>query len=514
MRNIFLKYESLAKAVRVMALIKCACARFRRKERVVAAAKKKLSKLAIQAGTLTNEQVAASLTEFLKLVQRGTLQDDINAIRDKNQVKNPKLRALNPFINELGLLVMDGRISHPTNEAEKHPVILPDKDELVNRLIMDVHTRAQHVGPEHTLFLLRYRYWPLGGRRNVKSVLSKCLKCRIFKAEPMKQILAPLPEERTKNAAPFTYVGLDFAGPIYVFLPDGTAEKSYIALFVCLSTRALHIELTMGMSTEQFTNAIRKMIARRGWPRRIFSDNAKTFVRVDKDLQKRLERVDWKKVQELAPSHIGDALEWCFNTPKASWWGGHFERFVGLIKVRLKKNLGSAKLDQTQMQVTLCEIEAVINSRPIAVVRSDANDPLPITPGHLAANRMMAVVPDGKQDDFANENVCQRAKHQQHLVRQLWVAFQREYLAELQIRKKWRQATDLTQLAGKVVLIKDESLTNKKCCRWPMGLIVRPVAGRDGQIRSCDVRLSNGKVIKRPIQLLALIEEQEPENHQ
>ena len=513
LRQIFLKYESLAKAIRVVALIRRACARFRKKKRLVAAAKQKLSKLAVEAGVVSSGEVQVSMVEFLKLVQRGSLQAEISAVKEKLSTKNSQLRALNPFISQQGLLVMGGRVSHPTNEAAANPVILPDKDELVSRLIMEIHCRAQHVGPEHTLFLIRQKYWPLGGRRSVKTVLAKCLKCRIFKAEPMKQIQAPLPEERTKNAAPFTYVGLDFAGPIPVYLADGTSEKSYIALFVCLSTRALHIELTMGMSTEHFTDAIRKMIARRGWPQKIFSDNARTFVRVDKDLQKRLGRIDWKKVQDISPPHVGDALEWCFNAPKASWWGGHFERFVGLIKVRLRKNLGTAKLNQSQMQVTLCEIEAVINSRPIAVVRSDKGDPLPITPGHMACNRNMAVVPQGKQDDFANEDVCQRARHQQHLVKQLWTAFQREYIAELQVRRKWRDASDLSKLEGKVVLIRDESLT-KKACRWPMGLIIQPVAGRDGQVRSCDVRLANGKIIKRPIQLLALIEEQEQEKHQ
>ena len=514
-RELICRYEKIVKAVRILALILRAVQLFQEKKKCQSRRKHKSKNRAINAalaGVVSSGESKGAMRFLVKEVQKVAFAAEIKQLKKGEQVKSDsRLKCLTPFINEDGVLCVGGRIQHPTDEIAKNPPILPDKEIVVDKLIQSVHERAMHVGAEQTLFLLRAHYWPMGGRRNVKSVISKCLKCRIFKAKPLSQKLAPLPVERLSLAAPFTYVGLDFAGPFYTF-DEETGEKVYIALFVCLSTRAAHVELTRGMSTEELLLALKKMVARRGWPHTIFSDNAKTFIRMEKDLKSRLARVDWGKVQAMSPDGAG-GIEWCYNAPRAAWWGGHYERFVGLVKSRLKKSLGSAKLGFRQFETTLVEVEAIVNSRPLAVVRPTAEEPFPITPGHFASNRLMMIIPDGRDGDFANESVFRRAKHQQHIIKQLWSAFQREYLAELQVRRKWEKETDLSKLEGKVVVIRDESL-QKQACHWPMGVIVRVVAGRDGRVRSCDLRLANRKVVKRPVQLLALVEEEEEKGKQ
>ena len=513
-RPILEKYESIKKGVRVLALILRAVELLKSKRACGSRRKHKSHNRKINAklaGIVSGQESRAAMRKIVKEIQKDSFKEEISRISKGEQVRaDSRLKCLTPFLNEDGILCMGGRIQHPTEEIAKNPPILPDKDSIVDKIIQSIHEHSMHSGAEQTLYLVRAQYWPLGGRRNVKSVISRCLKCRIFKAKPLTQRLAPLPEERTSLAAPFTFVGMDFAGPLYSFEGiEQKKEKVYIVLFVCLSTRAAHVELTHGMSTEELLLALKKMVSRRGWPRTIFSDNAKTFIRMEKDLKSRLAGLDWEKIQSLSPDGPR-GIDWSFNAPRASWWGGHFERFVGLVKSRLKKNLGSAKLTFRQLEATLIEVEAVVNSRPLAVVRSAAGEPFPVTPGHFTSNRLMAVIPDGRELDFANESVFQRAKHQQHLVRQLWSAFQREYLAELQVRRKWEKESDLSNLEGRVVLIRDESI-QKQACHWPLGVIVRAVAGRDGRVRSCDLRLSNRKVVKRPVQLLALVEEESPE---
>ena len=510
-RPIIMKYEAIKKGVRVLALLLRAVELLKRKKKCGSRRKHKSHNQKINAklaGIVSSKESQAAMKLIIKEIQKDSFEDELRRITKGEQVRaDSRLKCLTPFINSDGILCMGGRIQHPTDDIAKNPPILPDKDEIVDKIIQSIHENSMHSGAEQTLYLVRAQYWPLGGRRNIKAVTSRCLKCRIFKAKPLEQRLAPLPEERTSLAAPFSYVGMDFAGPLYSFEEEGgEKEKVYIILFVCLSTRAAHVELTHGMSTEELLLALKKMVARRGWPSTIFSDNAKTFIRMEKDLKSRLAGLDWEKIQSLSPDGPR-SIEWNFNAPRASWWGGHFERFVGLIKTRLKKNLGSAKLNFRQLEATLIEVEAIVNSRPLAVVRSTAGEPFPVTPGHFVANRLMAVIPDGRELDFASETVFQRAKHQQHLIRQLWQAFQREYLVELQVRRKWNAESDLSGLEGRVVLIRDESI-KKQACHWPLGVIVRVVAGRDGRVRSCDVRLANKKVVKRPVQLLALIEEE------
>ena len=151
---------------------------------------------------------------------------------------------------------------------------MPSNHPVVKLLIEDVHRRELHAGVEHTLSVLRQRFWLIKGRSTVRQTLRNCLICRHYQTKPFGQQMAPLPEDRIKPAPPFTNVGLDFAGPLYLKDSD---EKVYICLFTCAVTRAVHLELVCDMTTERFLLALRRMIARRGMCSIIWSDNAKTF---------------------------------------------------------------------------------------------------------------------------------------------------------------------------------------------------------------------------------------------
>ena len=91
---------------------------------------------------------------------------------------------------------------------------------------------------------------------------------------------------------PFTFTGLDFAGPLYVRSEkeNGSAQcqetnKVFVCLFTCASTRAVHLELTQGLSVQSFLMAFRRFASRRGLPSMLISDNAKTFRSASKEIQ-------------------------------------------------------------------------------------------------------------------------------------------------------------------------------------------------------------------------------------
>jgi hypothetical protein len=97
----------------------------------------------------------------------------------------------------------------------------------------------------------------------------------------------------------FSHVGVDFAGPIYVkSVAKGQTEicKAYIVLYTCASTRAVHLELVLNLTADAFIRSFRKFIARRGIPKLIFSDNAKTFKSSSNKLSA---LIVLRKVQEL-----------------------------------------------------------------------------------------------------------------------------------------------------------------------------------------------------------------------
>lgn len=125
------------------------------------------------------------------------------------------------------------------------------------------------------------RYWPLNGRNYVKSVIYKCIQC--FKARPpnMKTKMGDLPPVRLTPTRPFLAIGIDFAGPFHI--KDGTLKsrktvKTCICIFICLVTKAIHIELVNDLSTHAFLNSLKRFDARRGLCSSIYCDNATNFI--------------------------------------------------------------------------------------------------------------------------------------------------------------------------------------------------------------------------------------------
>ena len=76
----------------------------------------------------------------------------------------------------------------------------------------------------------------------------------------------------------FAYTGVDFAGPLYVKEPSRSSEaKVWICLFTCCVVRAIHLEVVPDMTTQSFIRSFKRFTARRGFPRKMVSDNGKTF---------------------------------------------------------------------------------------------------------------------------------------------------------------------------------------------------------------------------------------------
>lgn len=129
--------------------------------------------------------------------------------------------------------------------------------------------------------------------------------CRHQKTVAQEQKMGTLPHERLRTwpHAGFVDVGIDLTGP--VLLKDGKEKrKAWICLFVCGNTHALHLELTLGMTTEIFLDAHRRMINRREISYTIHSDNQTSFHKASKvlkaafsDTPKVWKNIDLKEVE-------------------------------------------------------------------------------------------------------------------------------------------------------------------------------------------------------------------------
>ena len=161
----------------------------------------------------------------------------------KNEVtKASSLYRLDPLVDG-GLLRLGGRLNHADiPEESKHPVILPRKSHVKTLIIRHTHEQLGHAGRGHVLPKLRERYWIIKANSAVRQLISSCVMCRRIKSTPQDQKMADLPEDRLTPAPPFTYVGVDYFGP-YVTKEGRKERKRYGALFTCLVSRTVHIEV-------------------------------------------------------------------------------------------------------------------------------------------------------------------------------------------------------------------------------------------------------------------------------
>ena len=186
---------------------------------------------------------------------------------------------------------------------------------------------------------------------------------------------AKLPDYRVYFEFPFENVGLDYAGPLYtrdIYSSNKETYKSYILIFTCAATRNTHLELVPTESSESLLLALRRFVAREGLPSTFISDNFKTF-----------------KAKEIKRFALKSKINWKFILEKSPWWGGFYERLIGIIKRCLKKVAGKAFLNYDELTTLLIEIEQTLNTRPLTYL-SDNNEDEAIAPSHLLYGRNIA----------------------------------------------------------------------------------------------------------------------------
>lgn len=458
-------------------------------------------------GELTAEELIEAGKHWIKVIQNQSFSSEIDLLRaGKGPNSDSRIRELKPFLDEDELLSVGGRLQHSDlSYREKHPWILPSDHRFTEMLVQYQHEKIMHAGVRDTLVQTREKYWILRARQVVKRVVSRCVLCKKFRAKAAQQTTAPLPKDRITESPPFEITGVDFAGPLYV-KTHNSMTKSYIALFTCAVTRAVHLELVSDLSTENFLLALKRFISRRGLCKVIYSDNAKTFKRADQDLKDL-----WKSIKDpqLREFFSEKGITWRFIAERAAWWGGFWERLVRSIKIILRKVLGRAKLNFEEMCTLLTEAEAIINSRPLTYVHNDVDEPQPLTPAHFLVGQRLTCLPpkpfpaDTNHPTANKEEMTRRWRYRQRLMTNFWNRWRREYLLDLKSAHRCDTPQPSLLKVGDVVLIGEDNTPRQS---WRLGRIQELFPGRDGLVRSCTVRTSSGTLLRRPIQLLYPLE--------
>ncbi|XP_037825055.1 uncharacterized protein LOC119613182 [Lucilia sericata] len=421
----------------------------------------------------------------------------------KNQGSLPKssdLYALCPYMDENSLLRVYGRVDAASwlPLDIRRPIILPSFHPVTELFVAHVHEKMKHQNFESTICEIRRSFWIPRLRKILHKRVSNCFICRFRRTLPVPPLMGSLPKDRlTAYIRPFSYTGLDYFGPLTITI-GRRHEKRWVALFTCLTIRAIHLEVAFDLSTDACILAIRNFINRRGLPTRLRSDNGKNFVGADQVAKRFSEVFDVARIQDECSTK---GIDWQFNCPHNPAEGGIWERMVQCVKRVLQSTLKESAPREHTLQSFLIEAENIVNSRPLTHLPLSHEDEEPLTPNHFLLG-----CPNTSQTPAGEINVQPMVLRKQwRISRQLrdhfWKRWIREYLPTMTRRSKWCQRTKPIAV-GDLVLICDPVVSRRD---WKRGKVEEVFKGRDGIIRRANIRTSTG-CLMRPVSKLAILD--------
>ncbi|XP_058817458.1 uncharacterized protein LOC131680765 [Topomyia yanbarensis] len=458
-------------------------------------------------GPLTQEELATVETTIFRWVQCEQYPDEVatlSVMRDKQPgqqarlEKTSKIYKLSPYLDEAGVIRSDGRISAATVAAfdAKFPVILPKAHPVTRLLVEWYHQRFLHANGETVVNEVRQRFHISQLRPFVRKVAKECALCKVKKPSLATPRMAPLPAARLQAyVRPFSYVGVDYFGPIGVRVNRSIAKR-WVALFTCMTTRAIHLEVAHTLSTESCKMAIRRFIGRRGAPVEIRSDRGTNFVGSSNELKQEMGKIE----RQLAETFTNANTKWVFNPPGSPHMGGAWERLVRSVKIALAAMESSRTPNEETLATLLVEAESVVNSRPLTYIPLETAQQEALTPNHFLLMSSSGVtqtpktLTDPRQACRNDWNLCRT------MVDQFWRRWVREYLPTIARRTKWFEETKPIEVGDSVIIV-EEKIRNG----WIRGRVAKVVVGRDGRVRDAVVQTPDG-MVHRPVAKLARID--------
>ncbi len=416
-------------------------------------------------------------------------------------------RQVDLYCDDLGIWRCGGRMANSgLSLSAQNPILLDKGHHLAKLVVMDAHKCVLHDGVRETLAELRSTYWIVQGRQFIRKLLHRCVVCRRFEGMPCRSKPSPpLPDFRVRQSRPFQTTGLDFAGPFYIWTSSGPRNsKTWLCLYTCYSTRAVHLDLVTDMTATSFLRSFQRFSARRGVPSCMVSDNAKTFKCTTVAIKNMIESSEFANY--FSRLHI----EWRFNLEKAPWWGGVFECMVKSAKRCLRKAIGRNSLSHDELLTLVVKVESVLNSRPLTYVSSEDMEE-PLTPSHLLIGYRILSLPDptvhsDDPDVYSSdppEALSRRMCHLTKTLQKFWKRWKREYLLELREHHHTRLARGETRdlMVGEIVTVYDEGRPRGL---WRLGRIQELIHGVDDVVRGGKVKVVSSKgsmkILRRPIQ--------------
>lgn len=394
------------------------------------------------------------------------------------------------FLDKKGLLRCRSRFEYANflNWEEQNPVILPGRSKLGRLMIRDAHRRVGHLGSRATQAEVRRKY-ELSRFSVVKAEVFRCSFCRQQRPVQVRMPVAPIHQDRLAWKRPaFSRAGIDFFGPFNV-----VGGKAYGLIFICLTTRSVHLELTRSLDTEAFLMALERFFSRRGMPSIIRSDGGASFKAGAIEV---VRMFDAEEVRQRC--RLKHRVEFEVNPPGSPHWGGLWERHVGIIKGSLKAagECVRKRLTFDELFTSLIKVEWILNNRPVAF----NDDGVPLRPIQL-----LSPLASNGAELPAEISTVDAMRHVALLTNKFWEDWRTLYLAELSVDRITKGGRFIPLQVGDNILV-DEKGNNRFTDKWETGKVVAIHPSADGCVRSVTVETARGRV-RRAINRLSVTEE-------
>ena len=440
--------------------------------------------------------------KLFHLIQQESFPSEVKNLRADTPIsKSSRVAQYTPFLGTDGVLRSTGRIKRlvGVDFNAKHPIILDGQHPVTKLLLRYLHEKHHHQGVEYMRALVQQRFAVVKLRAVLRTMSSRCVKCRKYRAQPLTPLMADLPKERLGyHKRPFENTGVDYFGPLYVSQRRATVKR-WGFLFTCMTTRAVHIEIVPSLDTDSCVMGIERFAARRGRPSVLCSDNGTNFVGAEKEL---IQHMPELKGDALAERLARRGIVWKFNPPAAPHHGGSWERLVQSCKRLFYRILGTRRLTEEVLSTTMCLVEQFLNCRPLVPASNDPTDFEALTPNHFLLGAPSSCFPfelAGRDENCTFRKRYLQARAYASLIWERWLG---EYAPTLNVRRKWNSPSrDLRK--DDLVWVLDPSAPRGS---YPLARIDQLVYGSDGIARSAHLKTSSGKLVRPTTKLIQVFD--------
>ena len=443
---------------------------------------------------ITKEELDNAKLAAIRVMQSDMFTEELRTLKAKKEVKVGPCRKWGLYLDTDGIIRCWGRVlDHLEPRIKNNPILVHGQHPFVQSFIRYKHKHSNCSSRNYTLHKIRKELYGISLTVAVNKIVRECNACRVLRAKPYAYPkMPPLPAERLAAEKPFAVCGVDYCGPFFV--KEGRRRsKVWIALFTCMVTRAISLEVVPDLTADTFLQALQALAWKKGIPKILLSDNATNFCKTHKIL------VQIQNNKRVKDSLAIQGVDWKFTPVRAPNFGAVYERLIGVLKREMVKLIGHASVTYHELSCHLVEIEYVINSRPLINVGKEEV----ITPNNVLSGRdteddsILTVLQTNEVMEEALKAKKNLPKIYQHTIQRknaFWQSFQQQYLESIKfsVDTSHSKNSGLTPKEGDLVIMH----SSDPRIRWRKAIVIEPIASGDGAIRKCLVKTSTGQTIR------------------